>query len=478
MQAVYAKAPIPYRRLESLSLLHRGAEAVALNETGTKIWDLIDGKRTTEQLTSEFAKDYAPALHNSITAKLDQFLTTLYRLGIVKIAGDAPLLENIGAANGHTQGDGGGAPLEVKRGLDPMKSVCMTPKRDLRQALTASEKIEQLYWEKRYIQKMHLELTYRCNFRCVHCYNATHTGAETEMTTEEWCSALEQLADLGCHTVTFTGGEVFVRKDAPEIMQAACDHAFSILINTNGSLINELLLQKLEVMRPFLQIIEISFYGATPAVHDTLARRPGSYQSTLRALKLLMEARMPVLAKFITMRDNFDGIPRFKRDMQELGARHEVGAGLLIPKTNRDESPLVQILTDDQYKAMLETTNGAGAAESSEIGNCRPGYVRGAITPDGSVSPCEWLTDFKLGNLRQNSLREIWYSQPFLDFRKVLEEEPECHTCELRPGCQRCPAQSYLETGHLLHCAPVPNHYAELYQEYRKSHASREPHHV
>jgi radical SAM protein with 4Fe4S-binding SPASM domain len=325
---------------------------------------------------------------------------------------------------------------------------------------------------------MHLELTYRCNFRCVHCYNATHTGAETEMTTAEWCSALEQLAELGCHTVTFTGGEVFVRKDALEIMQAACDHALSILINTNGSLINEAVLRKLEPMFPFLQTIEVSFYGATPDVHDTLARRPGSYQSTSRALKLLMQAGLPVLAKYITMRDNFEGIPRFKRDMRELGARHEVSTGLLIPKTNRDESPLVQILTDDQYKQMLETTQGAGAAESSQIGNCRPGYVRGAITPDGNISPCEWLTDFKLGNLRQNKLREIWYSQPFLDFRNVFEEEPECHTCELRPGCQRCPAQSYLETGNLLHCAPVPSHYAELYQEYRKSHETTEPHHA
>lgn len=475
MQAVYSKAPIPYRRVESLSLLHRGAEAVAFNETGTKIWDLVDGKRTTEEVAAQFAGNYAPELRDSITAKVDPFLNALHRLGILK-AGDGAGNQNGGPDSQPAQNRP--SPLEVKRGVDPMKSVCMTPKRDIQQALTASEKIEQLYWEKRYIQKMHLELTYRCNFRCVHCYNATHTGAETEMTTGEWCSALEQLAELGCHTVTFTGGEVFVRKDVIEIMQAACDHAFSILINTNGSLINESVLQKLEPMFPFLQTLEVSFYGATPAIHDTLARRPGSYQSTLRALKLLMQAGLPVLAKFITMRDNFDGIPRFKRDMQELGARHEVSTGLLIPKTNRDESPLVQILTDDQYKQMLETTQGGGVDESSQIGNCRPGYVRGAITPDGSISPCEWLTDFKLGNLRQNTLREIWYSQPFLDFRNVFEEEPECHTCELRPGCQRCPAQSYLETGNLLHCAPVPNHYAELYQEYRKSHAGREPHHV
>lgn len=468
MHTVYAKTPIPYRRLESLSLLHRGGEAVALNETGTRIWDLVDGNRTAEELALEFTRDYSSDLKGSIAAKVEQFLTTLFRLGILKVSGDESRLGCVAGEPSGAQGERD-VPADVKRGIDPMKSVCMTPKHEIREALSTSERIEQLYWEKRYIQKMHLELTYRCNFRCVHCYNATHTGAETEMTTKEWCSALEQLEQLGCHTVTFTGGEVFVRKDAPEIMQAACDRAFSILINTNGSLINEPLLQKLVSMRPFLRMLEVSFYGATPVVHDTLARRPGSYQSTFRALKLLIEAKIPVMAKYVTMRDNYDGIPRFKRDMQELQVRHEVSTGLLIPKTNRDESPLVQILTDDQFKQMLVETNGAGMAEGSEVGNCRPGYVRGAITPDGNVSPCEWLTDFKLGNIREKSLPEIWYSQPFLDFRKIFDVEPECHTCELRPGCQRCPAQSYLETGNLLHCAPVPSHYAELYQEYRKS---------
>jgi MoaA/NifB/PqqE/SkfB family radical SAM enzyme len=90
-----------------------------------------------------------------------------------------------------------------------------------------------------------------------------------------WHSALGQLAEMGCHTVTFTGGEVFVRKDALELMQAACEHGFSILINTNGSLINEAMMQKLEAIRPFIQMVEISFYGATSDIHDRLANRPG-----------------------------------------------------------------------------------------------------------------------------------------------------------------------------------------------------------
>lgn len=359
-------------------------------------------------------------------------------------------------------------------GIKPVQDVCATTRKRVG-ALSikagADPKIEDrfndLYWEKFYIQKMHLELTYRCNFRCIQCYNTTHAGTDTELTLAEWRSVLEQLAALGCHSVTFTGGEVFVRKDAVDILQAACENGFSFRINTNGSLINESLIRKLEPMRPFLQAFDVSFYGATPQVHDTLARRIGAYQATLRAVRLISEAKMNLITKFVTMRDNFDGIAKWKSDMRELGVKHSIATGTLIPRTDRSAAPLVQLLTDEQYKDMLasEHVDEGGGAHF-----CRPGHIRGAITPDGGVSPCEWLTDFKFGNLRERSLHDIWYSKESRSFRDIFEEDSECPSCGLRPGCSRCPAHSYLETGNLLQCAPSPRHFAEIYQQTKPVH--------
>jgi AdoMet-dependent heme synthase len=469
MQVVYTRKELPYRRVESFSLLHVGREVVFLNETGTKIWELIDGRRSSEEVASLLASEHSPDLHAKVRSQADEFIHSLYRAGALRLV-DAAAKEGQGNPRPISPGsrDSQVRPAGKGRsGTEPIQAICMTPKVDNVESATLRDRIEQLYWKNSYIQKMHLELTYRCNFRCVHCYNATHGGAESEMSTAQWRSALEQLANLGCHTVTFTGGEVFVRKDAIELMQAACEMGFSLLVNTNGSLINEAMMQRLEPLRPFLQMMEVSFYGATADIHDTLARKPGSYIYTLRALKLLLGARMNVMAKFVTMRDNFDGIPKFEEDMRNLGAPYIVTSGVLIPKTNRDESPLVQILTDDQYARLIDSNpHAARSPGSTEMKQCQPGHVRGAIAPDGSVSPCEWLTDFKLGNLKTQTLRDVWYSSPFLDFRKVFEEQSECPSCTLNSSCQRCPAMSYLETGHLLHCAPVPRHYAELHQQH------------
>lgn len=474
MNALFVRKVLPFRQVEKYSILHLGARPVYLNESGTAIWDLIDGRSTARDIAKILASrnDSPPIAVEKMSSKVESFLEELFLIGLLLKYEDGtfkerprptlPVTENSAAA---PDSQNAKASQELFR---PIQSECVTAQVK-KTGTSLSDQFDDLYWEKFYIHKMHLELTYRCNFRCVHCYNPTHGGGSTEMTTGEWERALEQLAGLGCYLLTFTGGEVFVRKDTIQILQAACDKGFTFRLNTNGSLIDEHMLKQLEPMRPFLQSVDISFYGAEAEVHDALAKRTGSFFSTMRAVQLLSEAKMNLVTKFVTMRDNFHGMDLFEDNMRKLGVPHVVNTGSLIPRTNRDMSPLVQLTTDKQYNEMLVTHSDPKGG--NDPGSCKPGHVRGAITPDGFVSPCEWLTDFKLGNLRDRSLAEIWYGSEFLSFRKIFEQESECSSCGLQPSCSRCPAHSYLETGSLLQCAPNERHFAELYQNFNAAKA-------
>ncbi|HEV2963996.1 MAG TPA: PqqD family peptide modification chaperone [Candidatus Angelobacter sp.] len=477
MGPILIKKALPYRRIEDLSILHIGERRLFLNESGTAIWEQIDGKRSANEIVEKIVQQRQESLKSAklIAAQINQFLNSLVQLTLIEEQGSTGPRENASAFQSTP------TPMPLRDGQDfgakPAQDVCVTARNrgawSVKSAAekdkppTVEDRLNDLCWEKFYIQKMHLELTYRCNFRCIQCYNTTHAGTDTELKLEEWESVLQQLSEMGCHSVTFTGGEIFVRKDAIEILRTACRNGFSFRINTNGSLIDERMLEKLEPLRAFIQSFDVSFYGATPLVHDTLARRLGGYQATLRAVKLLAGAKMNLLTKFVTMKDNFDGLTKWKNDMRELGVKHTVATGTLIPRTNRDAAPLVQLLTDAQYKELLELqpSQGDGGAHF-----CRPGQIRGAITPDGGVSPCEWLTDFKFGNIKEQPLQEIWHSTKSQEFRNIFQEDSECPSCDLRPGCSRCPAHSYLETGNLLHCAPTPRHYAELNKQAGRTH--------
>jgi radical SAM protein with 4Fe4S-binding SPASM domain len=465
---VYLRKRIPFRETEGLSIAHLGESRAYFNKDGTLIWHMIDGERDANVIAEQLVAEHgclAEEAKRSLRIKVAAFLADLHRRGLVwKLKVGVPeafagRLDNAKPA----ASDSFGSKIRA------VQEFCATGQVTAGALDTIEKQLDSLYWQKHYIQKMHLELTYRCNFRCVHCYNTTHTGAESELTTQNWERILGELAGMGCFLLIFTGGELFVRKDALDVLQAACDRGFTFRLNTNGSLINEAALQRLETMRPFLQSVDISFYGATADMHDALARRPGSYNNTLKGVKLLREANFPLVSKYVTLRDNFDGIPLFEADMKNLGVRFVVHSGSVIPQTDRNAAPLVQLLTQEQYRELAETRS---AGTHTEPQHCRPGHVRGAITPSGHVSPCEWLTDFKLGNLRERSLRDIWFGEEFLAFRRRFEQEAECPSCELRTGCERCPAHSYLETGDLLACAPIRRQNAEVVRDVRAAHAA------
>jgi organic radical activating enzyme len=224
MNTFFVRKPIPHREIESYSILHLGTQKIFLNESGTKIWNLISGHSSAKDIALTLASGYGSAtdLAESFTSRVEDFLNNLYYKGLLWNSEDGSLKEFHGSKAAGKQvmaPSENGDPARGEKAMRRVQEECMTLQ--IKEARTLSEQIEKLYWDKRYIYKMHLELTYRCNFRCVHCYNPTHGGGRSEMTTAEWVRALDQLAALGCYLITFTGGELFVRKDVVQILQAA-----------------------------------------------------------------------------------------------------------------------------------------------------------------------------------------------------------------------------------------------------------------
>jgi len=84
---------------------------------------------------------------------------------------------------------------------------------------------------------VHLDITYRCNERCVHCY-LDHDD-HGEMTTAEIVDVLEQLADAGVFFISLSGGEVLMRRDFFEIVERARQLLFNVKVKTNGVMIHE-----------------------------------------------------------------------------------------------------------------------------------------------------------------------------------------------------------------------------------------------
>ena len=134
---------------------------------------------------------------------------------------------------------------------------------------------------------MHLELTYRCNEQCVHCYCVVEHGKEAEaakreLTYEEIVRVLDQLAELGCLYVTFSGGEVLVRRDFFDIVEHARQRGFVYRVYTNGIGLTEERARRLAALEPLT--VELSIFSADAAVHDAITRVPGSFDRLIAAV--------------------------------------------------------------------------------------------------------------------------------------------------------------------------------------------------
>src|SRR5437667_8907466 len=102
-----------------------------------------------------------------------------------------------------------------------------------------------------------LDVTYRCNERCVHCY-LDHDD-HGEMTLAEMRDVLDQMAEAGVFFLTISGGEVLMRMDFFDILAHARARMFSVKVKTNAFMIREAEADRLA--RAGLASVQVSIYS-------------------------------------------------------------------------------------------------------------------------------------------------------------------------------------------------------------------------
>ena len=166
-----------------------------------------------------------------------------------------------------------------------------------------------------------LDLTYRCNEQCVHCY-LDHDD-HGEMTTTEIKHLLTEMADAGVFILTLSGGEIFLRKDFFEILEHARALTFCIKLKTNAVLIREAQAARLRELG--VESIQISIYSHLPEVHDAITKVPGSLRRSLNAIRFLRAQGLKVVVGNVLMTQNMHDY----HGVRALGGRtrREIHAG-------------------------------------------------------------------------------------------------------------------------------------------------------
>ena len=298
-----------------------------------------------------------------------------------------------------------------------------------------------------------IDLTYRCNERCIHCY-LDHDD-HGEMTTREIKDVLSQMADAGVFFLTISGGEIFMRKDFYEILEFAHAKTFCIKLKTNAILIRPDDAKRIRSLG--VDSVQVSIYSHRGEVHDGITKVRGSLKRSLEGIRLLREQGLNVIIANALMSNNLQDYREVKALAAELGVKCTLDPTITpmmdgnrsILHLNVGEEDLKRVFRDESLVGNVEEfcAPPVGADQDAlDSLPCSAGHTACYVSPYGDVYPC---VQFPLpsGNLRKTKFIDIWRDSPQLnEVRSIrLRDLPSCSSCAHGGTCTRCPGLAYLE---------------------------------
>jgi pyrroloquinoline quinone biosynthesis protein E len=317
------------------------------------------------------------------------------------------------------------------------------------------------------------EVTYRCPLHCVYCSNPLDFAkVEDELSTADWKRVLREARALGAVQLGFSGGEPLMRDDLADLVAEADGLGFYTNLITSGAGLNEARIDELKTAG--LDHIQLSFQDSTKEVNDFLSSTR-TFDLKVKVAKLVKQHGYPMVLNVVLSRLNIDHVDKIiemavalDADFLELANTQYYGWAYL----NRDH-----LLPS---RAQVERAERVTNAYRAKLGGrmkmffvvpdyyadrpkpCMNGWgsVFLNIAPDGLALPCQaarMLPGLAFPNVREASVREIWYDSPaFNAYRGEAWMREPCRSCPERSkdfgGC-RC--QAYLLTGEAANADPV-----------------------
>ena len=300
---------------------------------------------------------------------------------------------------------------------------------------------------------VHLDITYRCNERCEHCY-LDHDG-DGEMTTTEIRALLAQLADAGVFFLTISGGEPLLRRDCFEIIEYARALGFNVKLKTNAVLIRDKEANRLRELN--VEQVQISVYSHRPEVHDGISKLPGSLHRTVAAIRLLKSHGLKVTLANVLMNSNFQDSEGVRLLAAEIGAHYTIDP-TITPMMSGDTSVLRLRIPSATLREVFENSALVGNVaefcappapvdEGAREGYpCSAGHTACYVSPRGEVYPCVQFP-LSCGNVREQTFLDIWKNSPqLLEVRSIRGKDlTTCSSCNHLGSCTRCPGLAFME---------------------------------
>lgn len=314
------------------------------------------------------------------------------------------------------------------------------------------------------------ELTYRCNLQCPYCYVGEDRNKQ-ELSTEEWFKIIDQVPFYSF--ITLVGGEPLIREDFIKILEKACKKTLSkVNVVSNGILINDEIIEAFIRTKMLLLSVSLDGYGKN---HDLNRNKDGIFDKIMSNLDNLnsRKKRPMVDIKTIVLENNLDDLPKLFKLCDDKGfeflsisflrnnnlKQNSILHDSFIEEFNGNY-PIKQYFDMEHFKEVykeiesLQKRSNVRLRFSPKFENCpntlsaienffntsaetpineiyepcKFPFSNTFITPAGDMYPC---LSMKMGNVRENSIKEIFNKPHYCCFRKNLKVAKVFGACQM-----------------------------------------------
>ena len=331
------------------------------------------------------------------------------------------------------------------------------------------------------------ELSPLCNMDCKMCYIKMSKEKQESIarlrTKEEWIELAQKAKEKGMLFLLLTGGEPFLVKDFKELYIELHKMGFCISINSNGTMIDEDVIEWLKHYPPMR--INMTLYGASNETYGRLCNNPKGFTQVTKAISLLKENNIQVkLNCSVTPYNNGD-----LKQMMDFAQEHDLviqATSYMFPPLRKDETKIgqnnrfnaedaalygayISAYSNgfDRFKeyiefgqlALYDADDDCGVVEGDHM-RCRAGITSFWMTWEGKMLPCGMIPD------EGKDPWEVGFDEAWENAKNIVSEitlPVKCAGCGKKDECRACAAMVYTETGTY---DKVPQYRCEMTKNY------------
>ena len=317
-----------------------------------------------------------------------------------------------------------------------------------------------------------IELTSKCNERCIHCY-IPHEDKLYNIDDNLYFQTIKQLKDIGIISISLSGGEPMLHPNFLEFLKYAQDSDFYVKVFTNLTLLNE---EIIKLMQNNRTSVYVSLYSMNEVNHDAITQMKGSFNKTKSNILKLIENNIPVYINCPIMdynKNDYNEVYKWAKDLNlEVRVDYDIMARCDLTtdnlehrlKTEEMENIIINILDNNKenQKQTVSKELNKDKEYTSDRDLCGACITSCCIDAKGNVYPCTgW--NYNCGNLNETSLKDIWEKSPQMLYIRSLKRKDfkKCIDCKDIDYCFMCMAKNANEskTGNPLE---INNHFCDV----------------